>query len=89
MWAFVKNHEVTVVIQKNTIQELCLKLLPLIPVPQLDCSLNSRKIFWADRDSVDPKIEMANMDGSQRQVIVNSTWCGEPNHLYLDYVNNR
>ena len=48
-----------------------------------------RQIFWADRDRYEPKIEMASMDGSQRQVIVNSSMVDEPNHLFLDYANNR
>lgn len=48
-----------------------------------------RQIFWTDRDRFDPKIEMANMDGSQRQTVVNSTYADEPNHVFLDYANNR
>ena len=32
---------------------------------------------------------MAYMDGSQRRTIVNSSMSDQPNHLFLDYANNR
>ena len=51
--------------------------------------LRFRQIFWTDRDRFEPKIEMAYMDGSQRRTIVNSSMSDQPNHLFLDYANNR
>ena len=43
-------------------------------------------VFWTDRDFHRPKIEMANMDGSDRQDLVNVN-LGEPNSLVTDYFN--
>ena len=38
---------------------------------------------------MEPKIEKANMDGSERTTIVNSSMVDQPNHVFLDYNTNR
>ena len=50
---------------------------------RVDC----RKIYWTDigfQPDVPPKIESANMDGSEREVLVKEN-LGQPNHLLIDY----
>jgi len=44
------------------------------------------KIYWTDRDTYNPRIEMANMDGSGRQTLVDFG-IGEPNSIAVDYDN--
>ncbi|KAK9738878.1 Calcium-binding EGF domain [Popillia japonica] len=43
------------------------------------------KIFWSDWDRKNPKIEMANADGSDRQIFLNGTAVGLPNSLTIDF----
>ena len=42
-----------------------------------------RKIYWTDVGK-QPRIEASNLDGSERQIVVNRE-LGEPNHLVIDY----
>jgi len=42
------------------------------------------KVFWSDWDRDQPKIEMANADGTDRQILVNYD-LGQPNSLVVDY----
>lgn len=44
-------------------------------------------MFWSDWNREGPKIEMANLDGSGRSVLV-STDLGLPNNLAIDYDRN-
>jgi len=44
------------------------------------------KIYWTDWDRYGPRVEMANMDGTGRQVLV-SVGIGEPNSIAVDYFN--
>lgn len=44
---------------------------------------NSSKIFWSDWNRVDPKIEWANLDGTERQTLVSSPQVKLPNSLAL------
>lgn len=42
------------------------------------------RVFWTDWDRDEPKIEMANLDGTDRQTLVDNG-LGEPNSLAVDY----
>merc|ERR550519_1489457 len=42
------------------------------------------KVYWTDWDRYEPRIEMANMDGSGRQILVDFG-IGEPNSIAVDY----
>jgi hypothetical protein len=44
----------------------------------------SRYVFWTDWNRQNPRIERANMDGSERKVLV-SDKLGLPNGLYYDH----
>jgi len=44
------------------------------------------RMFWTDWDRYGPKIEAANMDGTDRQTLVD-TGLGEPNSLTVDFYN--
>ena len=44
----------------------------------------ARYIFWSDWNRQNPRIERANMDGSERKVLV-SDKLGLPNGLYYDH----
>jgi len=44
------------------------------------------RMFWTDWDRYGPKIEAANMDGTDRQTLVDSG-LGEPNSLTVDFYN--
>lgn len=44
-----------------------------------------RKVFWADWNREAPKIEWANMDGSNREVFVEGPRVKLPNSLSLDF----
>ena len=46
-----------------------------------------RKIFWTDR-GYPPKIESANLDGSDHKIIIN-TFLFWPNGIAIDYHNDR
>lgn len=46
-------------------------------------SVGSRKLYWADWDRDGPKIEMSNMDGTDRTVLVKDD-LGLPNGLTFD-----
>ncbi|XP_075974166.1 nidogen [Anticarsia gemmatalis] len=47
------------------------------------------KIFWSDWKRADPKIEWANMDGSQRGVFLDKSDVALPNSLAIDWVRDR
>lgn len=47
-----------------------------------------RRIYWADWDRDGPKIEMSNMDGTERSVLVEED-LGLPNGLTLDADNQQ
>lgn len=47
------------------------------------------KIYWTDWNPFYPKIEMANLDGSGRTVLLGSRYVGKPNMLTMDYDRNR
>ncbi|KAL8597479.1 hypothetical protein ACOMHN_047706 [Nucella lapillus] len=50
------------------------------------------KIYWTDvgfPPEVKPKIESANMDGSERRVLVGAKNLGQPNHVFIDYHTDR
>lgn len=51
-------------------------------------SSGSRRLFWADWDRDGPKIEMANMDGTDRSVLVKDD-LGLPNALTFDSDNQQ
>ena len=44
------------------------------------------RVIWTDWDSKRPKIEYANLDGGDRQILVDN-FIGMPNSLSLDYEN--
>ncbi|KAL4705359.1 hypothetical protein ACJJTC_006845 [Scirpophaga incertulas] len=47
------------------------------------------KIFWSDWNRLGPKIEWANMDGSQRGVLLDSADVALPNSLAIDWTRDR
>ncbi|CAG5058827.1 unnamed protein product [Parnassius apollo] len=47
------------------------------------------KIFWSDWNRAAPKIEWANMDGSQRGVFLDQTDVKLPNSLAIDWARDR
>ncbi|XP_072938855.1 nidogen [Epargyreus clarus] len=47
------------------------------------------KIFWSDWNRADPKIEWANMDGSQRGVFLDKLNVKLPNSLAIDWTRDR
>ncbi|XP_047508934.1 nidogen [Pieris napi] len=47
------------------------------------------KIFWSDWNRSGPKIEWANMDGSQRGIFLDQTDVKLPNSLAIDWVRDR
>lgn len=44
-----------------------------------------RKIYWSDWDRNDPKLEMANLDGSNRDVLLKGSHVKLPNSLAIDW----
>lgn len=48
-----------------------------------------RKVFWSDWNRASPKIEWANMDGSQRGIFVDNSEVKLPNSLAIDWVRDR
>lgn len=48
-----------------------------------------RKIFWSDWKRDDPKIEWANMDGSERGIFLDKSEVKLPNSLAIDWVKDR
>jgi nidogen (entactin) len=49
--------------------------------------INRGKMYWSDWNRVAPKIEVANMDGSGRSVLVGND-LGLPNNLAIDFDRN-
>ncbi|PZC85068.1 hypothetical protein B5X24_HaOG202832 [Helicoverpa armigera] len=47
------------------------------------------KIFWSDWKRTNPKIEWANMDGSQRGIFLDKTDVALPNSLAIDWLRDR
>ncbi|XP_063376087.1 nidogen [Cydia fagiglandana] len=47
------------------------------------------KVFWTDWNRSNPKIEWANMDGSQRGVFVDNSDVKLPNSLAIDWLRDR
>ncbi|KAK9507916.1 hypothetical protein O3M35_007676 [Rhynocoris fuscipes] len=43
------------------------------------------KVYWSDWNREDPKIEWANLDGSERQIIVKGPYVKLPNSLAIDW----
>lgn len=48
-----------------------------------------RKIFWSDWNRNAPKIEWANMDGTQRGVFLDQSDVRLPNTLAIDWARDR
>lgn len=44
-----------------------------------------RKLFWADWNRNDPKIEWSNLDGSQRQIFIQGPKVKLPNSIAIDW----
>lgn len=52
------------------------------------CFFNYRKIFWSDWYRRNPRIEMADLDGRNREVLVQSPNVKTPNSLAIDWDSN-
>lgn len=46
---------------------------------------HSRKVFWSDWNRESPKIEWANMDGTERGVFISGASVQLPNSLAIDF----